>query len=123
MNNQNIFNKSKKPKKSVSLQAQVALFFCIIFIVMFVFFSRAIIKRGKLEFYDSAEKQLSHIDKSISFFLDSAKYNLDLLAKNEAVKNADDTLHQHFKDERDMLVTETIKSPTEQSLRRIFKSF
>jgi len=90
---------------------------------MFVFFSRAIIKRGKLEFYDSAEKQLSHIDKSISFFLDSAKYNLDLLAKNEAVKNADDTLHQHFKDERDMLVTETIKSPTEQSLRRIFKSF
>ncbi|HPY87992.1 MAG TPA: methyl-accepting chemotaxis protein [Spirochaetota bacterium] len=111
----------------LSISRRIILFFCLIFAVVFtlifVYFTRAIIDNGKLEFYDFAEMQLSDIHKSICFFLSSAGKNLELLAKDEFVRNADDTLHQYFKDSRDVLVSETIKSPTEQNLVRIFKSF
>lgn len=93
----------------------IALFFT------FVFFSRSLRKTQTDEFYSSTKEQLTHIESGINFFMDSTKNNLDMLSSNDIVQGADDTLHQYFLDDKDMLASETVKSETEQELVKIFK--
>ncbi|MEL3907549.1 MAG: methyl-accepting chemotaxis protein [Treponemataceae bacterium] len=100
------------------------LFFAIFTIALFftfIFFSHSLRQSKVEEFYSSTEEQLVNIKTGINFFMNSAKNNLDFLSSNDTVKSADDTLHQYFLDDRDMLASETIKSETEKELVKIFK--
>lgn len=114
-------------KKMFSIKYKILLLFLVIFsaatLVIFLIFLGTIMKVGETEFYRNASTQLQSINTGINFFLNPAKNNLELLASNPAVKTADDTIHQYFKDERDMLASETVKSATEQKLVQTFKGF
>lgn len=90
---------------------------------IFLIFFNTILRVGEVEFYQTATAQLENVYTGINLFMDAAKNNLELLANHKYVKSADDSIHQYFKDDRDMLASETVKSQTEQNLVKIFKEF
>lgn len=112
-------------EKYFSISKKIIILFFATFLLIALIVSAAIfkgiIKIGEDEFYQSSKSQLVHIDSGINFFMASVKNNLTMLANDRDVKTADDTLHQYFNDEHDMLASETVKSETEKKLVRIFK--
>lgn len=112
-------------EKYFSISKKIIILFFSTFLLIALIVSAAIfkgiIKIGEDEFYQSSKSQLVHIDSGINFFMVSVKNNLAMLANDRDVKTADDTLHQYFNDEHDMLASETVKSETEKKLVRIFK--
>lgn len=82
------------------------------------------IKKSITDLYSSnAKVKLKALSDSVSIFITDAKNNLELLAKNESVKNADDTLHRYFLDPAPIKAKDTVKSNCEKNLVRIFKQF
>ncbi len=78
-------------------------------------------KQTEEVFYKNSKNQLFQIGTGINFFINGVKNNLEMCANNSKVRNADDTLHQYFKDSKDVNASDTIKSETEQGLVKYFK--
>ena len=84
-----------------------------------VFFSKECLDN----FYTSAETQLSEFSDSISMFFSSKEIELNVFAESEQVKAADNTIHSFVNEVGDIQILGYKKSPTEEKIRSICKSF
>ena len=84
-----------------------------------VFFSKECVDN----FYLSAETQLSEFSDSISMFFSSKEIELNVFAESEQVKAADNTIHSFVNEVGDIQILGYAKSPTEEKIRSVCKSF
>ena len=74
-------------------------------------------------FYDSAGTAISEFSDSISMFFGAKQAELNVFAESEQVKSADDTIHSFAEEKGEIKITSYKKSPTEQAIRTLCKSF
>ena len=80
-------------------------------------------KNSLLNFYDSAETALCEFSDSISMFFNAKEVELNVFSETDAVKNADDTIHSFVNETGPIQILEYKKSPTEEAIRKVCKSF
>ncbi len=74
-------------------------------------------------FYDSAETALSEFSDSISMFFGAKEIELNVFSETDEVKNADETIHSFVDESGPIQILEYKKSPTEEAIRKVCKSF
>ena len=74
-------------------------------------------------FYDSAETALSEFSDSISMFFSAKEVELNVFSETNEVRNADDTIHSFVNETCPIQILEYKKSPTEEAIRKVCKSF
>ncbi len=74
-------------------------------------------------FYDSAETALSEFSDSISMFFSAKEVELNVFSETNEVRNADDTIHSFVNETGPIQILEYKKSPTEEAIRKVCKSF
>ena len=84
-----------------------------------VFFSKECVDN----FYLSAETELSEFSDSISMFFGAKEIELNVFAESEQVKAADNTIHSFVNEVGDIQILGYEKSPTEEKIRSVCKSF
>ena len=80
-------------------------------------------KNSLANFYDSAETALSEFSYSISMFFSAKEVELNVFSETDEVKNADDTIHSFVNETGPIQILEYKKSPTEEAIRKVCKSF
>ena len=83
------------------------------------FFSRECLDN----FHSSAAMELAEFSDSITMFFGAKEVELNVFAESEQVKAADDTIHSFVDEVGEIKILEYAKSPTEESIRAICKSF
>jgi len=66
-------------------------------------------------------QQFSLIEQNIALFMQHNTNMLQMLAEHPTVLAADDTIHSYVTDTQDVMVKDTVKSPTEQRMVALFK--
>ena len=74
-------------------------------------------------FYESAETAISEFSDSISMFFGAKEAELNVFAESDAVKAADDTIHSFVNESGPIQILEYEKSPVEEEIRKVCKSF
>lgn len=74
-------------------------------------------------FYASAETALSEFSDSISMFFSAKEVELNVFSETNEVRNADDTIHSFVNETGPIQILEYKKSPTEEAIRKVCKSF
>ena len=74
-------------------------------------------------FYESSEMVLSEFSDSISMFFKAKETELNVFAESNEVKNADDTIHSFVNESGTIQILGYEKSPTEEAIRSLCKSF
>ncbi|MBQ6782013.1 MAG: HAMP domain-containing protein [Treponema sp.] len=74
-------------------------------------------------FYSSADTALSEFSDSISMFFGAKEVELQVFSDTAEVKNADDTIHSFVNETGTIQILEYEKSPTEEAIRKICKTF
>ena len=74
-------------------------------------------------FYESAETAISEFSDSISMFFDSKKVELNVFAESDQVKAADESIHSFVNETGTIQILGYEKSPVEEEIRKICKSF
>ena len=114
-------------KKIFSLSTRLSIFaLTVIFIIVSistatsgVFFYGNCIEN----FYNSAEMELSEFSDSISMFFRAKETELNVFAVSDAVKAADETIHSFVNETGTVQILGYKKSPVEEDIRRVCKSF
>ena len=115
----------KKHKISLSTKFSISSIIIIITIVAVsaittgVFFS----KNSLENFYSSAFTELSEFSDSITMFFNSKEVELNVFAESDAVKASDETIHSFVKETGTIQILGYKKSPVEEEIRKVCKSF
>lgn len=118
-------------KKSFGFQPSLATFFssaAVLIIISVVALSTAATafffqKESLQNFYKSAEMELTEFSDSITMFFGAKEVELNVFAESEQVKAADDTIHSFVNEVGDIQILSYAKSPTEENIRALCKSF
>ena len=116
-----------KRRKRMSLSSKFALGELII-IVLLIGISQVVVgvsfeKKAMYDFYSSAENVLKTFSNSINIFFDSKEAALKGFSDSDPVKMADDTIHSYVNEVGSVKISTYEKSPSEQMVRIIAKSF
>ena len=84
-----------------------------------IFFSQNCLEN----FYDSAALGLTEFSDSITMFFDAKEVELNVFASSDAVKAADATIHSFVNEKGDIKIADYQKSPVENDIRNVCKSF
>ncbi|MBQ7618531.1 MAG: HAMP domain-containing protein [Treponema sp.] len=84
-----------------------------------IFFSKECLDN----FYSSAEAELSEFSDSISMFFGAKEIELNVFAESEQVKAADNTIHSFVNEVGEIQILDYEKSPVEEKIRSVCKSF
>ncbi|MEL5720950.1 MAG: cache domain-containing protein, partial [Treponemataceae bacterium] len=95
-----------------------SVIFLIVFISLFIVVLNSVRNKGREEFYNTSAEQLDNISAGIELFMDTVKYNLNLMSEHPVVKATDTTLWQYLKKTRS---ADDELSDTEKSIRTFFK--
>ncbi len=114
-----------KKRRSLATKFSIAVVDIIIAVVAACLITTSIfLSRNCLEsFYASAHTALSEFSDSISMFFDAKKAELNMFAESDEVKAADETIHSFVNETGTVQILGYEKSPTEQAIRKICKSF
>ncbi|MCR5080313.1 MAG: HAMP domain-containing protein [Treponema sp.] len=74
-------------------------------------------------FYESAETSVTEFSDSISMFFEAKENELNVFAESEQVKSADDSIHSFANENGTIQILSYKKSPVEESIRKLCKSF
>ena len=114
-------------KKRLSLSTKFSFGVAVIILVMVAISSVTtgffFYKNSLANFYDSAETALSEFSDSISMFFDAKEVELNVFSETDEVKNADETIHSFVNETGPIQILEYKKSPTEEAIRKVCKSF
>lgn len=83
------------------------------------FFSR----NCRESFYASALGSIAEFSESISMFFNAKETELNVFADSDEVKAADETIHSFMNESGEIKIPDYAKSPTEENIRKICKSF
>ena len=116
-----------KTKKSFAISAKITLGSIVIILIITavtaittnIFFSKSSLE----SFYGTAETELIEFSDSISMFFSSKETELNVFAESNEVKAADDTIHSFVDEVGEIQIQGYEKSPTEEAIRRLCKSF
>ena len=114
-----------KNKVSISTKFSISTIFVIIAIVAIsqlttsFFFSKNCLDN----FYGSAKTSLSEFSDSITMFYSSKEVELNVFTDSNQIKASDDTIHSYMNENGTIQITGYKKSPTEQAIRDLCKSF
>jgi methyl-accepting chemotaxis protein len=114
-------------KKSLSISARISLGAVAIALAIAtvtsvttgVFFSKNCLEN----FHASAEIELSEFSDSITMFFNSKETELNVFSESEEVKAADETIHSFVDETGDISILSYAKSPVEENIRRLCKTF
>ncbi len=114
-------------KNIISLSTKFATFLVIIMFVVIamssfitgVFFQNYCIDN----YYESAETALSEFSESISMFFKAKETELNVFAESDEVKAADESIHSFVNESGEIKILSYEKSPVEEQIRKICKSF
>ena len=114
-------------KKRVSIATKLSIGVSIIILLVVAlaanltgyFFSQYCLEN----FYESSETAISEFSDSISMFFGAKEVELNVFAESNQVKAADDTIHSFVNETGPIQILEYKKSPTEESIRKVCKSF
>ena len=114
-------------KKRLSLSTKFSFGVAVIILVMVAISSVTtgffFYKNSLANFYDSAETALSEFSYSISMFFSAKEVELNVFSETDEVKNADETIHSFVNETGPIQILEYKKSPTEEAIRKVCKSF
>ena len=114
-------------KKSLSISGKFSISVVAIIIALIAISELTVgffFKKNCLEnFYSSAETALSEFSDSISMFFDAKSTELNVFAETAEVKAADETIHSFVDEIGTIQILEYKKSPTEEAIRTVCKSF
>ena len=114
-------------KKRLSLSTKfsfgVAVIILIIVAISSVTTGFFFYKNSLANFYDSAETSLTEFSISISMFFSGKEVELNVFSDTEEVRNADETIHSFVNETGTIQILDYKKSPTEEAIRKICKSF
>lgn len=65
--------------------------------------------------------QFSLIEQNIRLFMEHNKHTVHMLSEHPIVKAGDETIHSYANEKTNVMVKDTIKSPTEQAMVALFK--
>ena len=114
-------------KKRVSLSSKFSIGVAVIILAVVaissittgVFFSKNCLEN----FYVSANTALSEFSDSITLFFNSKELELNVFSDTDEVKNADDTIHSFANETGTIQILGYEKSPVEEEIRKVCKSF
>ena len=115
----------KNRKISLSTKVSISSIIIIITIVAVsavttgIFFS----KNSLENFYSSASSQLSEFSDSITMFFNAKEVELNVFAESDAVKASDETIHSFVNETGTIQILGYKKSPVEEEIRKVCKSF
>ena len=115
----------KNRKISLSTKVSISSIIIIITIVAVsaittgIFFS----KNSLENFYSSASTELSEFSDSITMFFNAKEVELNVFAESDAVKASDETIHSFVNETGTIQILGYKKSPVEEEIRKICKSF
>ena len=114
-------------KKRLSLSTKFSFGVAVIILIMVAISSVTtgffFYKNSLANFYDSAETALSEFSDSISMFFDAKEVELNVFSETDEVKNADETIHSFVNETGPIQILEYKKSPVEEAIRKVCKSF
>lgn len=110
---------SLSAKFSLGVVAIVVILVCISSVTTGIFFS----KNSENNFYESAEVELSVFSDSVTMFFNAKKTELNGFVDSDPVKTADNTIHSFAAETGSISILSYAKSPVEESIRAICKSF
>lgn len=92
-------------------------------ILLICFFLGYTIRKNALDgFFTSTGRELNHIEKSISLFIDETKYNTSLLALHPAVKNTDDSVNSFINQTESKASSDMKIGPVERNILDLTQS-
>ena len=115
----------KNRKISLSTKVSISSIIIIITIVAVsaittgIFFS----KNSLENFYSSASTELSEFSDSITMFFNAKEVELNVFAESDAVKASDETIHSFVNETGTIQILGYKKSPVEEEIRKVCKSF
>ncbi len=114
-------------KKSLSISGKFSIGVVVIIIALIAISEFTVgyfFKKNCIEnFYSSAETALSEFSDSISMFFNAKSTELNVFAETAEVKAADDTIHSFVNEVGTIQILDYKKSPTEEAIRTVCKSF
>lgn len=114
-------------KRRLSLSTKFSFGVAVIILVMVAISSVTtgffFYRNSLANFYSSAETALSEFSDSISMFFGAKEIELNVFSETAEVKNADDTIHSFVNETGTIQILEYKKSPTEEAIRKVCKSF
>lgn len=110
---------STSSKLTVALTAIILVMIAVSSVTTGIFF-----RKNSLEnFYASAQAALSEFSDAISMFFSAKEIELNVFAESDEVKAADETIHSFVNEVGDIQILGYEKSPVEEDIRKICKSF
>ncbi len=110
---------STSSKLTVALTAIILVMIAVSSVTTGIFF-----RKNSLEnFYASAQAALSEFSDAISMFFRAKEIELNVFAESDEVKAADETIHSFVNEVGDIQILGYEKSPVEEDIRKICKSF
>ncbi len=110
---------STSSKLTAALTAIIIIMIGVSSLTMGIFFR----KNSVENFYASAMAALSEFSDAISMFFSSKEIELNVFAESDEVKAADETIHSFVNEVGDIQILEYEKSPVEEDIRKICKTF
>ncbi|MGP1455048.1 MAG: methyl-accepting chemotaxis protein [Treponema sp.] len=112
-------------KVFLSLRTKIFLIGTAVFLVLmacsWVIIGRQIYHININYAHELMTQQFSLIEQNIELFMQHNTNMLQMLAEHPTVLAADDTIHSYVTDTQDVIVRNTVKSPTEQQIVALFK--
>ena len=116
-----------KSRKSLAISTKITIGSIVIILIMTVITSvttSIFFSKSSLEsFYDTAEIELSEFSDSITMFFSSKEIELNVFAESNQVKAADETIHSFANEVGEIQILDYAKSPTEEAIRKLCKTF
>ncbi len=114
-----------KKRLSLSTRFSIGVAAIIIFIVAISSLTTGFFfyRNSLANFYDSSETALSEFSDSISMFFSAKEIELNVFSETDEVRKADDTIHSFVNEVGPIQILEYKKSPTEEAIRTVCKSF
>ncbi len=106
-------------KFAVSIVIIVALIIAISSVLTGIFFQKNCIDN----YYENAGTALTEFSNSISMFFEGKEISLNVFAESDQVKAADETIHSFVNEVGDIQILSYEKSPVEEEIRKLCKSF
>ena len=106
-------------KFAISIVIIVALIIAISSILTGIFFQKNCIDN----YYENAGTALTEFSNSISMFFEGKESSLNVFAESDQVKAADETIHSFVNETGDIQILSYEKSPVEEEIRKLCKSF
>ncbi len=114
-------------KKRISIASRFSILVVAI-IIMLIALSQISVgylfrKSSYRTFYENANTALSEFSNSITLFFNSKECELNVFTESEAIKNADETIHSFVNETGTIKILDYEKSPVEEDIRTVCKSF